>query len=565
MWEKLYFTTCFKELVLRIPVLLWSPHHPKQRMSVNSPFDVDLVTNLVRRQGEVLLRVQKELGQSQRIEAASNEALVATERQLEFLHRASSQCHARLMTLTQEFVTLQSENEAMLMELDEALAGIRTVMGVPGSSLTSDAQAVESSSRSQAIDPVANTEDRGNRNSAFEEPLTDISVDSSFEEVLTGRNEMEESQPASTSNALDLNNVNGEAAPDVEPVAHLDSTNGEAAPDVEPVAEPELLLELEDELRPDLEHHEIAAGAVSPHPELEIPLSRSSSPGPIITSIAAAKVEVSTPGPSRSMPAIPSLGLPPPSGRVASSPAPAIISAAAANEKVPAPRPIASRSTPATPSPKLPLPSGRVASSPKPVISSTAAANAKVSAPGPSRSLPAPSSLELPSSSSRVAPSNAGNTKMRLSIASLKAVCSKLPRSSKEKVVRELCTKVFGHATYLILEHPEAFVKPSNSLDQLLITVSVSATDLCSDLTQFNRWTGHILLHNTSAGRLYYLGRYGCGPTSRIDGKGYKSLPGETKSYIFTTAHSVHKGIKTKQDLISKKGLREEARKRGYA
>ncbi|KIK55826.1 hypothetical protein GYMLUDRAFT_248420 [Collybiopsis luxurians FD-317 M1] len=428
-------------------------------MSSGSPFNVDLVTNLVRRQGEVLLRVQTQLGQSQRVEAASNEAL--------------------------EFVTLQSENEAMLMELDEALAGIRTVMSVSESSFTSDAQTVELSSRFQAIDPVANTENRGN----------------------------------------------DEAAPDIKPVAHLDSTNGEAASDVEPVTEPELLLELEDKLRPDSEHHEIATGAVSPHPELKIPLPRSSSLGPAVTSTAAANVEGSTPGPSRSMPAIPSLGLPPPSSRVASSPAPAIISAAAGNEKVPAPGPTASRSTLAAPSPKLRLPSGRVASSPKPVISSTAAANTKVSAPRPSRSIPALSS-ELPSSSSQIVPSNAGSAKMHLSIASLKAVCSKLPRSSKDTVVRELCTKVFGHATHLILEHPEALVKPSNSLAQLLITVSWSATDL-------------------SAGHLYYLGRYECGPTSKIDGKEYDSLPGETKSYIITTANSIRKDIKTNEHLIS--------------
>ncbi|KIK55828.1 hypothetical protein GYMLUDRAFT_832377 [Collybiopsis luxurians FD-317 M1] len=140
-------------------------------MSIDSPFDVDLVTNLVRRQGEELLRMQNKLGQSQRTEAASNEALVATERRLELLHKASSQCHARLMTLTLEFVTLQSENEVMLMELDEALAGIRAVMSLPSSSLTSDGQTAEPSSSFHAIDPIVNTGDRGNRDSAFEESL----------------------------------------------------------------------------------------------------------------------------------------------------------------------------------------------------------------------------------------------------------------------------------------------------------------------------------------------------------------------------------------------------------
>ncbi|KIK55825.1 hypothetical protein GYMLUDRAFT_248419 [Collybiopsis luxurians FD-317 M1] len=559
--------------------LLWSPHHPKQRMSVDSPFDVDLVTNLVRRQGEELRRVQNELGQSQRIKAASNEALVATERRLEFLHRASSQCHARLMTLTLEFVTLQGENEAMLMELDETLAGIRAVMSLPGSSLTPDAQTAEPSSSFHAIDPIVNTEDRGNRDSAFEESFTDVSVDSSFEEGFTGRDEMEEPQPTSTSNVLQLNNTNVEAAPDVEPVA---STNGEAALNVEPVTEPEL--SMEDEPRPDSEHHEIATGAVSPHPELEIPLSRSFPPGPAATSTAPAHVEVSAPEPSRSLPATPSLSLPPPSGRVASSPAPVIISTAAANS---APGP--SRSMPATPSPGLPPPSGRVASSPERVMTSTAAPTVEVSAPGPSRSMPAAPSVELPSSSGRVAPSNVNDVQIRLSTASLKAVCSNLPISSKKKVVTDICTKVFGNTTHLILEHPQALVKHYNSQNQLLITVSSNNKKLCSDLTQFHRWIGHLLLHNTSAGQLYYLGRYGCGPTSRIGSKEYNSLPEETKQYIFDTAKVRLNDIKTEEQLISSmgaahgifvaktelrfprfdetfdKGLREEARKGGYA
>ncbi|KIK61835.1 hypothetical protein GYMLUDRAFT_243010 [Collybiopsis luxurians FD-317 M1] len=472
-------------------------------MSSDSPFDVDLVTNLVRRQGEVLLRVQKELGQAQGIEAASNEALVATERRLEILHRASSQCHARLKTLTQEFITLQSENEVMLMELDEALAGIRTVMTVPGSSLTSNAQTVEPSSSFQAIDPVANAEDIENRISAFEESLTDVSVDSSFEADSTGRDEMEEPQPTSTSNVLDLNSTNGDAALNVEPVADFNSTNGRGAPDFEPVAEPELL---EVEPHPDSEHYEIVTRVESPHPELEV-----------------SKVHPSE-EPQHTY-----------SGKIQL--------------------------------PRLSLSSVRV----EPIMAPTAAASVKVLTPGSSRSMPPAPSSNLPSSSTQVASSNANNAKI------------------EEQGPEDAHFQVFGTTAYQILKNPKTVVKPPNSQDELLITVSKYDTILSSKLTKFDKWTGHILLHNTKAGDLYYLGQYGCGPTSRIDGKEYDSLPDETKQYILNSAKSIrHSDIKTEEHLISsigaahgiyvaktklrfprynetfEKELREEARKRGY-
>ncbi|KIK55827.1 hypothetical protein GYMLUDRAFT_832391 [Collybiopsis luxurians FD-317 M1] len=237
---------------------------------------------------------------------------------------------------------------------------------------------------------------------------------------------------------------------------------------------------------------------------------------------------------------------------------------------------------PATPSPRLPPLSGRVASSPERLTTSTAAANVEVSTPGPSRS--------MPSFSTQVTSSSANNAKMQLSIASRKAVCSKLPKSVKKKVVRDLCTKVFGTASFQIFKHPEAVVKRPNSQDQLLITVSLNNNKLCSSLTKFDQWTGHILLQNTTAGHLYYLGQCGCGPTSKIDRKEYNSLPEETKKYILDSAKSIrHHDIKTTEHLISsmgaahgiyvaktelrfpsyngtfKKGLREEARKRGYA
>ncbi|KIK55831.1 hypothetical protein GYMLUDRAFT_47569 [Collybiopsis luxurians FD-317 M1] len=213
-------------------------------------------------------------------------------------------------------------------------------------------------------------------------------------------------------------------------------------------------------------------------------------------------------------------------------------------------------------------------------MTSTAAANVEVPTPGPSRS--------MPSSSTQVTSSNANNAKMQLSIASLKAVCSKLPKSVKKKVVRDLCTKVFGTASFQIFKHPEAVVKQPNGQDLLLITVSSNNKKRGSSLTEFDRWT--ILLQNTTAGHLYYLGQYGCGLTSRIDSKEYDSLPEETKKYILNTAKSIrHHDIKTKEDLISSMGaaygiyvaktelcfpsyngtfakrLREEARKRGYA
>ncbi|KIK61836.1 hypothetical protein GYMLUDRAFT_42258 [Collybiopsis luxurians FD-317 M1] len=135
--------------------------------------------------------------------------------------------------------------------------------------------------------------------------------------------------------------------------------------------------------------------------------------------------------------------------------------------------------------------------------------------------LPADATSLLTSSSTQETRSNEDNTaNMRISIVSFQPICSNLPMPSTAKAVKELCAKALGtpsESSYHVLKHPEALIARPPSHDQTFITVSERSTKLCSNLTKFSRWKGHVLLQSSLVGHLYYLGEYEAGATNRID------------------------------------------------
>ncbi|KAE9388029.1 hypothetical protein BT96DRAFT_449382 [Gymnopus androsaceus JB14] len=88
--------------------------------------DVNFVADLVRQQGEELLRLRKELETTQKVNAASIDALRAAERHIEDLQQNCSQWRLRFLNIRLELDALQTENDSMASQLEATRADLRT-------------------------------------------------------------------------------------------------------------------------------------------------------------------------------------------------------------------------------------------------------------------------------------------------------------------------------------------------------------------------------------------------------------------------------------------------------
>ncbi|KAJ3808606.1 hypothetical protein F5876DRAFT_78564 [Lentinula aff. lateritia] len=146
----------------------------------------------------------------------------------------------------------------------------------------------------------------------------------------------------------------------------------------------------------------------------------------------------------------------------------------------------------------------------------------------------------------------------RISIISLEPILSKLPVPSTGKAVKDLCQKAIGteaEVNYCILKCPEALFTLSDTdiRDQTLVTVSKNAATPCKNLIRFDRhWRGHLLLQNSIAGHLYYLGEFESGTGHKVTPNEYKdSFPEETKAYVLSGGKSLrHNDIQTQEHLL---------------
>ncbi|KAE9383699.1 hypothetical protein BT96DRAFT_1027100 [Gymnopus androsaceus JB14] len=113
---------------------------------------VNFVADLVRYQGEELLRVRKELELTQTINAASIETLRATEKHVEDLQQNCSQLHLRFSSIGQELLALQTENDSMARQLEATRADLRIALSFANLSESSVIEdRVPSSSTSIAV------------------------------------------------------------------------------------------------------------------------------------------------------------------------------------------------------------------------------------------------------------------------------------------------------------------------------------------------------------------------------------------------------------------------------
>ncbi|KAJ4464471.1 hypothetical protein J3R30DRAFT_3636582 [Lentinula aciculospora] len=115
------------------------------------PTDVDLVGNLVRRQGEELLRVRKELEEFKKLHTTAINAVSLSKMRMEDVLRRSSHWQLRLTTIKLDLAKLRSEYETVLGELEAACGELRNTLG-PGE---------RTATMGAAELPTSNTEDTG--------------------------------------------------------------------------------------------------------------------------------------------------------------------------------------------------------------------------------------------------------------------------------------------------------------------------------------------------------------------------------------------------------------------
>ncbi|KAF5350842.1 hypothetical protein D9757_012836 [Collybiopsis confluens] len=539
-------------------------------MSLIEHTDVDLVTNLVFRQGEEVRRLRKELQESRKIHAASIEALLAAERRIETLQKDSSQWRIRLTNMTQDFLVLQVENDAMLAELDATRGELVSLLNSADFSVVEDTHNAKLDRDFTGGVNKENLEKRMSGNSEYlHSSFTDLSVNSSDEQELTSVQTMEkvlsvQNIDTDSNSVSDISDTPTRADPSItsEPSVediHPDTERALSSPFI--ASEPIPVFASEPEL--------VTARVASPTAASASPTTIAKEPTPVAasappTTIAKEPTPVAASAPPTTIAkeSTPVAASTPPT-TIAREPTPVATTApptatasvrslgtpkAPASVAAPVPPPVSSFSfTPdrSSPSPfHLSKAQPKVPASSKSNSLAASSTNVVQAINAAGRSTPAASSSQVTST----------NVTSRLSITSLTPVCSSLPFGQKSKSIKKVAeyfTKVLGPSdnSYRIFKNTEAFVAVPNSKNQHFISVSERSSNLCSDILAFDLWKGHVVLQKNE--RVYYLGQYGCGASVRLDKKEYELLPEETKKHILQAARAARpKDIQTKEQLI---------------
>ncbi|KAH7875832.1 uncharacterized protein C8R40DRAFT_161639 [Lentinula edodes] len=143
-------------------------------VKMNISFDVDAVTNIVRQQGEELLRVRKEL---EDLKNTAIHTLSATKSHVEHLVKSSSQWQLRLTTMKSIIETLQAEHDSTLIELQAIRASLDTALSPLLAGTVSVPEAVTGY---ESLDPDTNADEE-----AAEESLDGFVSDTSLSDLTT--------------------------------------------------------------------------------------------------------------------------------------------------------------------------------------------------------------------------------------------------------------------------------------------------------------------------------------------------------------------------------------------
>ncbi|KAJ3710784.1 hypothetical protein C8R42DRAFT_369098 [Lentinula raphanica] len=99
-------------------------------MSTFDPTDVDFVSTLVRRQGEELLRVRRDLEDSKNLYTTALDTVFDSTTRVQNAMRSSSKLQLRFMTMKSDLAKLHTEHEDTVAELEAACMDLHAVLGL---------------------------------------------------------------------------------------------------------------------------------------------------------------------------------------------------------------------------------------------------------------------------------------------------------------------------------------------------------------------------------------------------------------------------------------------------
>ncbi|KAJ3919369.1 hypothetical protein F5877DRAFT_66610 [Lentinula edodes] len=146
-------------------------------MSSIESTDVDLVTTLVRQQGEELLKVRKDLEESKKLYTTAVDVVSTSKFRVENAIRTSSQWQSKFATMISDLAFLQSEHEASLAELKATSTELRATLGLFNSRDVPTTVSAPESPISNANPAVLATPEDPVDGYTSESSISDISVD----------------------------------------------------------------------------------------------------------------------------------------------------------------------------------------------------------------------------------------------------------------------------------------------------------------------------------------------------------------------------------------------------
>ncbi|KAJ3979938.1 hypothetical protein F5890DRAFT_1544290 [Lentinula detonsa] len=594
--------------------------------------DVDLIANLVRRQGQELLQGRKDVEDYKNLHTSVLHVVSASKERVENAMKSSSHFQLQLVAMKSDLDKLYAEHEATLAELEVACLDLRATLNLfhSGPSVAAPSEFPNSNAewaRAQSI----------NGTSSEASSTSDVSVDDEDKRKRCERSETPTAEytraAADGPGSVELNEETVEIAAELKtdicitpaPSPH---SNGPTLDDFNVVVTPieqghtldsqsngdDGVLSLSSLISNEAEIP-TSSSTVSAHPNGPSIASFNSTTSPSPLALSAAPAIQASPAPensfsSSSVPVDNKDSTAPSSIPLVSTATAALQSSNPTCAQSLASRP-SSSSLISTPSKTgAPLSANIQASSssasvstPAPIPKSTNAIGGKSNGPplvstasSVSTSISKstiPVSAKPSTSSSAISTPSLSFGSMQLSVASLKPICTKLPPLDIQKVAQKLCLQAIGSpqtVNYHIFKNPDVLLANKSGRNQTLITVSKNVNNKCSDLTKFSKlWKGDVLLQDSVAKHLYYLGEYEGGVSCKLTSTEYELLPKKTKTYLFGCAKGfLPREIQTNDQLLSsmskdagiyiaktelrftgysstiESSLRQEAQKRGF-
>ncbi|KAJ3781859.1 hypothetical protein GGU10DRAFT_365355 [Lentinula aff. detonsa] len=511
--------------------------------------NVDLVATLVRRQGEELLKVRKDLEDSKNLFTSNFEVVSASKTRVEDAMKGSWNLQRRLRAMRSDLADLQTEHEATLAKLEVACMDLRAVVGLlhtEGEQQTTVAPAAESGFGESL---------NGHSSLSSEASLSDSSMDEEHQEC---EYDGERSRTPTAENCTAIQAVAGESSATKESVG-VEALAGESVVLVDNESATESIPAMTTQSS-NVSSVQIAisnptfpsaASASTIVPVLKNLNSIAQTPSPSASASDTVRPQRIEEGSAQSKGSGSSAGLPPTGSIPTVAAASQTLDAMGANTNdffsftpKPGPSLVSTPTVAATPL-RVSRPPSIQSTGWSSISSPTLKAPAI--APVPTRTVSYAVAAKSNTTSSASTSSSSSSTPILqissspwMSVAFLKPICTQLPAVDIQNVAKSLCLMAIGspeQTKYEILRTPEVLLTPTSPPTTTRLYISVWKNADSFNLTRFGSdWKGHVFVQDSMAKHLFYLGEYKGGATCKLTPREYKLLPDKTKQVLYGLA-----------------------------